>query len=99
MKSHCSPCIILLYETILRGPGKFRVPASKNTFVTMNLVIKPSRSWKAHPNWVRQKQLTTVYRDVDRVLEKEVWLRTPRTCHHREPSQPLRLERQRKEWF
>lgn len=36
---------------------------------------------------------------MDRVLEKEVWLSAPRTCHHREPSQPLRLERQRKEWF
>lgn len=91
-------CIILLYETILRGPGKFRVPASKNS-VTMNLVIKPSRSRKAHPNWVTEKQLTADYGDVDRVLEREVWLSTPRTCHRREPSQPLRLGRQRKKWF
>ena len=49
--------IILLYETILRGPGKFRVPASKN-IIMMNLVIKPSRSQKAHPNWVTEKRLT-----------------------------------------
>lgn len=65
----------------------------------MNLVIKPSRSWKAHPNWVTEKQLTTVYRDVDRVLEKEVWLEMrpglATTGSHRN----LRLERQRKEWF
>lgn len=47
--------IILLYETVLRGPRRFGVRIPK--IIKMSLIIYPSESRKAHPNWIIEKHL------------------------------------------
>lgn len=47
--------IILPYKTILRGPGRFRVPTPKN--INMNVIIHPSGAQKVHLNTVIEKHL------------------------------------------